>query len=250
MKKKNMISDKVYLELHSKIMNLNIKPGKIISIKDICNSMNISRSPVRDAIIRLEEEGLVESIPQVGIRITQINFKKMEDERYLRHCIEYKMAIDYGSKNYSLIELLKFENNIKLQELAIKEKNYIAFLEYDDAFHEVLFEITGRGFIWEIILENQAHYRRMRLLALISLGDNHLKDLVEQHKKMVEYIKSKDTDSLIKLLDLHISELVEEKFWLRDNYPELIYSDEEYEKKDNSLLKENFYIDLIKKKKE
>lgn len=247
--KKNTISDKVYLELHSKIMNLNIKPGKIISIKDVCNSMNISRSPVRDAIIRLEEEGLVESIPQVGIRITQINFKQMEDERYLRHCIEYKMAIDYANRDYTLIELLKFENNLKLQELAIKEKNYIDFLGYDDAFHEVLFEITERDFIWEVILENQAHYRRMRLLALISLGEDHLYKLIEQHKKMIEYIKNKDTDSLIKLLDLHISELVEEKFWLRDNYPELIYSDDEYEKKENSLLKENFYIDLIKKKR-
>ncbi|MFY9282664.1 MAG: GntR family transcriptional regulator [Miniphocaeibacter sp.] len=247
MGEKITMSEKVYLTLHSKIMNLSIKPGKNISIKEISESMNVSRSPARDAIIRLEEEGLAESIPQVGTRITKIDLKRMEDERYLRHCIEYKMFIDFLEKDYSKLDLKKYEEVIDLQMKAIKENDYVSFLKYDDKFHEVLFDITDRNFIWDVISENQAHYGRMRLLSLTSMGVEHLEELVEEHKKIVECMEKGDRDSLIEILNKHISELVEEKHWLKINYPDLIKIDKNSEKSIN-ILEENSFLDEIIKK--
>ncbi|QQK08081.1 GntR family transcriptional regulator [Miniphocaeibacter halophilus] len=247
MGEKITMSEKVYMKLHSKIMNLNIKPGKNISIKDICESMNVSRSPARDAIIRLEEEGLVESIPQVGTRITKIDLKTMEDERYLRHCIEYKMYIDFLENDYLKPDLEKYEKIINLQMKAIEENDFISFLEYDNKFHEILFETTNRRFIWKVITDNQAHYGRIRLLSLASMGVEHLEELVEEHKEMVGFMEKRDKDSLIEVLNKHISELVEEKFWLKDNYPDLINMDNESKEKINRLEENSFLDEIIRK---
>lgn len=248
MKKKTTISDKVYFELRMKIMNLRIKPGTIISIKDICESMNVSRSPVRDALIRLEEEGLIESIPQVGTRITKINFDRMENERYLRNCIEYKMFLDFIEQDIIKVDVEEYNRVIELQKKSILEKDIISFLKYDDEFHEVVFKMTNNEFIWKVILENQAHYRRMRLLSLTSQNTDHLNDLVEQHKKMLDYLINKEKDSLINLLNRHISDLKKEKYWLKDNHPDLIYSEQSGNLKENKLVENNFFEELINNK--
>lgn len=245
MNKKITISDKVYIELRTKIMNLSIKPGKIISIKDICDSMGVSRSPVRDAIIRLEEEGLIESIPQVGTRITKIDFERMESERYLRHCTEYKMFLDFLEQDNIKIDAEEYSEVLKLQEKAIVEKDIISFLKYDDEFHEIMFKKRGYEFIWKVIVENQAHYRRMRLLSLLSQGIEHLKDLVSQHKKIIDYLLNDEKELLIELLNKHISDLKEEKYWLKDNHPDLIYSDNPSKNKENIFKENDFYTELL-----
>lgn len=248
MKKKTTISDTVYLEIRMKIMNLRIKPGTIISIKDICESMDVSRSPVRDALIRLEEEGLIESIPQVGTRITKINFDRMENERYLRNCIEYKIFLDFLEQDKISVDIEEYNRIIELQKKSILDKDIISFLKYDDEFHEVIFKMTNNEFIWKVILENQAHYRRMRLLSLTSQNLDHLNDLVEQHKKMLSYLINNEKDSLINLLNKHISDLKEEKYWLKDNHPDLIYSEDSSKLKENKLVENNFFEELINNK--
>ena len=87
------MGDDIYSNLRSYIIELRIRPGEIISIKDIATELNVGRSPVRDALIRLEKEGLITSLPQRGTMISRINLHRVTEERYIRACREEKTTM-------------------------------------------------------------------------------------------------------------------------------------------------------------
>lgn len=89
-KRTKTMSDDIYTNLRGYIIELRIRPGEVVSIKDIAEEWNVGRSPVRDALIRLEKEGLITSLPQRGTMISRINLHRVEEERFLRACLEEK----------------------------------------------------------------------------------------------------------------------------------------------------------------
>jgi DNA-binding GntR family transcriptional regulator len=80
--------NEIYQKLKRDIISLNLEPGMQLSIKDLVATLGVSRSPIRDAFIKLSNERLVKMIPQSGCRVTQINCDMAEQERFLRKSIE------------------------------------------------------------------------------------------------------------------------------------------------------------------
>ncbi|MDC7249372.1 MAG: GntR family transcriptional regulator [Sphaerochaetaceae bacterium] len=82
------VTDNVYNILKDKILNLDYKPGRALSAVKITKEMNVSRSPAREALIKLQSDNLVEIIPQVGTKVSLINLDKLNEERFLRTSLE------------------------------------------------------------------------------------------------------------------------------------------------------------------
>ena len=116
-------SDKIYEVLYENIINIKLEPGTLMSESEISQKFNVSRTPVREAFIRLSNIGLVDIIPQRGTFVCKIDLKRVEEERFLREALEVAVIGEFVSK-CSESNILELEGNIKKQELALKEQDF------------------------------------------------------------------------------------------------------------------------------
>ena len=231
------MGDSVYYSLKKNIMHLNLKPGESISIKEISEQLEVSRSPVRDSLIKLEREGLITSIPKKGTIISKIDLGRVNEERFLRQCVEEKVILLFLDK-YLDSDIEQLKNRIEKQKESIENNDIQSFLEYDDKFHEIFFKATNKMICWETLKNTSGHYRRVRMMSLWEA--QVIKHIIEQHEQMIELIINKDKGELKKLTELHLNQQDEQEKILMEKYAE--YFEKNIDEKDNELsfLKRDF----------
>lgn len=211
------IGDSVYYTLRKNIMSLNLKPGEELSIKDISDRWDVSRSPVRDALIKLGKEGLVEIIPQKGTTVSKIDIKRVQEERFLRESLEEKaMRLFIPVVSDSNIAQLNYF--IEMQKVSLKSNDFENFIEFDDEFHSLFFKSIERNMCWDIIQSMSGHYKRIRLMSL--WDSDILTKVVSQHEDIVKFIREKDTENTIELLLRHLVKISNEEAEMVKKYPE------------------------------
>lgn len=218
--KQALNDDEVYSVLRRAIMELYLQPGAILSIKDICGHFEIGRSPVRDALIRLEQEGLVTLLPQRGTMISQIDLLRVEQERFLRLSVEEEvMKLFMAGHTPSDITLLQ-EALRRQQELVdCKAVDLREFLASDDAFHEVFYAVVDKLFCLKAIQNVWGHYRRMRLLTLDDRAS--LQEIIRQHSTLMTALQARDTELMSNTFYYHLRKLDREELVLLKKYPYL-----------------------------
>lgn len=227
------IGDSVYYSLRKNIIALNFKPGETLSIKDISETLNVSRSPVRDALIKLGKEGLVDIIPQKGTSVSKIDLKRVAEEKFLRESLE-ESALRLFIKRYSESDLARLKNSIEMQKQSLKNNEYISFLEYDDNFHSIFFQSIDKNMCWEIVQSMSGHYRRMRLMSL--WDDQIVTNVVAQHHAIIENIGNKNFEMAIEIAKKHFTKITTEELELLEKYPDYFK-----ERDNNNFLIKDFY---------
>jgi DNA-binding GntR family transcriptional regulator len=219
----NLSTDEtVYDFIGRKILYLHIKPGETININELEKFLNVSRSPIRDALIQLEKEGLVVTIPKKGTIVSKINAARVKDERFLRSCIEERVMEEF-LEIYQKSDIDEMRAAIEAQESAVKSLDARKFLVYDDTMHSVPFRVTGHEFCLNTVLNMSGHYLRIRLLSLSDMTT--LQQTLNQHKTMVDLILKKDAAGLKLLIHEHITDKVTEFQSLFNRYPDLFETD-------------------------
>lgn len=211
------IGDSVYYSLRKNILYLNLKPGESINTKEIAEHLGVSRSPVRDSLIKLQKEGLITSIPKKGTIISKINLDRVEEERFLRLCLESKVILLF-LKCYSDSDLTELKNNLENQKESIRKKDMESFLRYDDQFHEIFFRASNKMLCWETLQNMSGHYHRVRFMALSDvLVVNYV---LNQHEQFLNLILEENIEDLKILIELHISQQNKEEKTLIKEYPD------------------------------
>lgn len=216
-RKNKNVSETVYNILHGNIVNLNLAPGILISEKEISEKMNVSRTPVREAFINLSKEGLVNIYPQKGTFVSKIDLSRVEEERFLRESIEFAV-IDLFIKTHTDESIDRLYRNLERQKRALKEENYIKFIELDDQFHEIIYEETKKRKCYGIVQSFNGHYRRIRFLAMSMTGVPE--EIVLQHEGIIKAVEANDGEKAKIILKKHLSKLVVEEDKICENYPE------------------------------
>lgn len=211
------IGSQVYQILRSNIINLNLKPGEELNIKELTERLGVSRSPVRDAIMKLAEEGLADIMPQKGTRVSKIDLKRMEEERFLRECLEERV-ISIFAEQCCAESVAVLEEKIREQEKCLAQQQFGRFLELDEQFHGVIFKATDKEFCWELLQSKCGHYRRVRLMTLWDSGI--VSGAIHQHRLMLDCMKNRQTQELIALLHEHCRKINVEEIELFQKYPE------------------------------
>lgn len=232
------IGENVYNNLKSNIIELTIKPGEMISIKDLCAQLNVGRSPVRDAVIKLEKEGLITTLPQRGTMISRIDLGRVAEERYLRECLEEK-TVKLFLECHTTSDIEKMKTVLEEQKRSIVDEDYRRFLQQDDEFHKVYFDATNKKLCWETIQSTSGHYRRIRLL---SLADQAVLDnIIKQHEEMIICITEKKLQRLEEILCMHLTKLDTEELDLLKRYPDLFESQSPISEDAHTLLQKDFF---------
>lgn len=213
--KSKTASETVYSMLHRNIINLNLVPGTVMSEKDISEKMNVSRTPVREAFIRLSNEALVTVVPQKGSFVSKINLTRVKEERFLRESLETSVLYDL-IRHHEKLKMHDLYENVEEQEVALSKGETTRFIELDDEFHSMLFRKADKSMCYNVIMSFSSHYRRVRYLSM-SVSGVSISNL-KHHQEMLELIKSRDLDKAVAVMKGHLRKLNIEKDIIYQKY--------------------------------
>ena len=211
------VQEMVYRTLRDKIVSMELKPGTIISTQEIADSMSVSRTPVREAFIRLQREELLDVAPQRSTMVSKINMDRVYQERFIREALEIE-AMQKFVEVATAESLNRMRRNIEKQYAAIAEQRYIDFLELDNAFHQAAFTETHEDLGRSIVQQMNGHYDRIRLIS--AWEGQIVSAAMQEHERYVDYIERKDTARARKLLRTRLQALRVQEEILLTNWSE------------------------------
>ena len=191
----------IYDTLKNEILTLTLKPGVEIAEADLCKRFKASRTPVRTALQRLADTGLVEIVPYQYTRVSLINFDKAEQMIYLRSAIESRVIQDFmGITDPFILEDL--EHIVRKQEIMLSSTfRPEDFSKLDTDFHAFFFREAGKEYIWQLITESE-DYNRLRMLDVVEIRDFYA--ILEDHKMILDMVKNRDRKGIPALLERHL----------------------------------------------
>lgn len=141
------LQDQSYHTIRRKIVYLDYKPGEKLGVKQLCDDLDMGRTPVREALVRLAQEGLVRTVPQSGTYVSPINLTLAESACYIREHLEKQVIVECCARATSAgIEQL--DRAIALQEKTMAEEDRIGFFLSDNLMHRMIFNIACRSTVW------------------------------------------------------------------------------------------------------
>jgi GntR family transcriptional regulator, rspAB operon transcriptional repressor len=214
------IPDQVYRLLRQSIITLRLPPGATIIEKQITDRLGISRTPVRDALRQLADEGLVTIKPQSGTFVALIDRLQLEEGRVVRRALEIE-AIKLAAKRADDAAIEHLTDLLALQERAGKRNNYEAFIAYDDQFHRTINELSGLPRLWRVISGAKAQLDRVRHLSAPLPGQSAR--VLAQHRAVVAALARRDPEACIKALGHHLDDAYDRITILLKKHGELFH---------------------------
>ncbi|MCY1151729.1 MAG: GntR family transcriptional regulator [Sphaerochaetaceae bacterium] len=220
-------SDEIFNILRKEILSLEFLPGQELKINNLCEQLQVSRSPVRDALMKLSTDGLVDIFPQRGTRVSLIDLQLVEEERFLRSSLEEKALIKAIS-TISDDDINKYQLAIKQQENLLSTDDLYEFFNSDVSFHKITFDLINKRECWKIINKRCVNYDRIRFLSFKNNIDKET--IINQHYKIIKALKSKDKNQVETVIKTHLSKIDDEINSLFNEFPSY-FKQEEKEKK-------------------
>ena len=178
-----------YRVLKENITTLELEPGSTLNDMEISQMIGISRTPVREAIIKLKEESdIIEIFPQRGMRIALIDTDIVQEVRFLRMTLE-KAMVELACDMAREEDFVWLEENLTLQEFYLKNNMIQKLLELDNALHRKMFSICRKDLIYRMSQGLSIHYDRVRNMEATTI---HGHKTVEDHRNLVKAIRDKD----------------------------------------------------------
>ncbi|MFD1342432.1 GntR family transcriptional regulator [Litorisediminicola beolgyonensis] len=189
--------------LRERIIQSDLKPGDRISESELAKSYGVSRQPVREAFIKLADQGLLEVRPQRGTIVTRIGYFAVLDARFLREAIEADIAKIVASDPDPAV-VAELRHQLARQQ-ALKGNDAAAFTRLDEQFHRTLAEAAGKSGAWRQIEGLKSQMDRVRYL---SLAEFRIDALIAQHREVVDRIEAGDVPGANAAIRLHLREVL------------------------------------------
>lgn len=188
-----------YNMLKDAVQYLELMPGSVLVESELIQNMNLGRTPIREALIRLSEEMLVNIFPQSGTYVAPISFELASEVSYMRHLLDRDVCLSLCLKKTKIRETL--DEQFYFMRSAIKRNDVAEYIRQDNSFHGHIFAYAGHEMIWNIISGSRAHYNRVLMLDLRSPGK--LEESYQEHETLIACIESGDKKGLNALLEKH-----------------------------------------------
>jgi DNA-binding GntR family transcriptional regulator len=190
----------VYQTLRSNIIKLIIQPAQQISENDISEALGISRTPVREAFIRLAEDGLINITPQKRSIVSRIDLEQADEARFIRLAVE-KAVLREACGKLAPSDLEALETNLRAQESCCTEKAFHRMLIVDNDFHRIIFRGCAREASWLYLKKLDYNYDRLRVMVMPLSIDR----IITEHRRMRDLIRKCEADDVEEVLDRHLT---------------------------------------------
>lgn len=209
----------VFERLRDMITSLELPPGSPLSRAALAGQFGVSSTPIRDALMRLDEEGLVDVYPQHATVVSRIDVRLAQQAHFLRQALELEivriLAVDHD-------ETLSADLNqmIARQQQLAKAGEFEKFSAADNDFHAQLYAAAEKQDLWSLVRSRSGHIDRLRRLHLPSPGK--AQDIVRHHKLIAKSIGAGKPDDAQHHLRTHLSGTLNYLDAIRSRFPEYL----------------------------
>jgi len=207
----------VYQTLKTNIMELHLLPGQAINEADVGRELNVSRTPVREAFIRLNEEHLINTYPQRGSYVSKIDMRLVEEGTFMRKCLENAVYAEAACRNQpeAVQELRK---NLAIQKAVVQSQSGYEseFMQLDNRFHAYIFEVNGKSNVWNSIISINTHFNRLRHLDI--LEQTNIYKVLFQHEMLIDAIEAHRPEDISRIVDEHQGNITNIMDDIREKY--------------------------------
>ncbi|RZT08222.1 DNA-binding transcriptional regulator, GntR family [Duganella sp. CF402] len=212
-------ANQVYLHLREQILRMGLKPGTPLSRAELASYYGVSGTPVRDATLRLAEEGLVDIFPQHGTRVSGIDIDAAKHAHFLRLSLELEIARKLsGETDRSLVNELYAL--IEKQRGFLKMQNFDGFVFVDLEFHHRLFVAAQMEDLWVLMRSKSGHLDRLRRMHVPLNGKADA--VLQEHTDLVSAIEKGSAYGAEAVVRRHLSGTMSKLRALRERYPGLL----------------------------
>ena len=187
--------------LKGRILNFSLLPGVKISDEETAKVFGTSRSPVREALNRLVEQGLVESRPNRGFTVKVFTRKEVEDHYMLREALEC-LAVRLATQSMDTKKIKSLEDLLATYPAIMKSEDIARFNEFDERFHDLIALCSNNVALHEALQNLHGRIRIIRRYDHIRVGS--FQHTFEQHLLILKHMARKDVKRAVKLMSSHI----------------------------------------------
>lgn len=205
--------------LREHIVALDLPPGRVLARAEIASAFGLSQTPVRDALIRLAEEGLVDVFAQHKTVVSRIDIRSAKQALFLRRSVELEVVRDLAASADSGL-VARLRETIERQKDAVVQADYLALDAADHRFHEQLLEAADVPELFELIRRRSGHIDRLRRLHLPQPGK--AATVIDEHRRIVDAIAAGDPDAAAMRLRRHLSGTLSWIDVVRREYPQYV----------------------------
>jgi DNA-binding GntR family transcriptional regulator len=201
------ISDQIYERLKQQILYGELEPGERLMQNQVAETLKASRTPVREAFRRLEQDGLVERVPQGGVRVTPMDMGTIKKIFGIRgvleaYAVELACACITPKEIATLKQLLHQANDILQSADMNGEIKLRNFFELNTQFHDTIYRAAGNSYLTAIINNLRDIVRRMRYLGLSA--DSTWSQVWDEHAQLIHCLEQRDKEEAIRLTKMHL----------------------------------------------
>jgi DNA-binding GntR family transcriptional regulator len=196
------LRDVVFNTLREAILRGDLKPGERLMELQLAAKLGVSRTPIREAIRMLEQEGLAVTVPRKGAEVAKMTLKDMEDVLEIREALD-ELAVTLAIRKISPEQLERLREVKKEFEEKTKSGDVKQIAESDVKFHDVIYEAADNPKLVGIIsnFREQAYRYRVEYLK----DANSYPVLIREHEAIVEAIETKDSGKAAQAMHEHVA---------------------------------------------
>lgn len=208
--------------LRGRILAVELEPGTMLSRAELQEEFGVSVTPVRDALLRLQEDGLVEIYPQHATRVSRIDVDHARQAQFLRLSVEIEtvreLTVESAKETAAALGAI-----LEMQDRYADLKADDRFDALDREFHRVLYVRSGNPYLWDVVREKSVHLDRLRRLNLPMPGK--MQSLLAQHREIVQAIRQEDVEAAIAALRRHLSGTLSAIDVIHTRFPDFIHNE-------------------------
>lgn len=195
------LRDVVFHTLREAILKGELKPGERLMELQLAAKLGVSRTPIREAIRMLEQEGLAVTVPRKGAEVARMTEKDMEDVLVVRAALD-GLAVELACDNITAEQLGQLQNAERRFGSCIKNGDLKKIAEADVEFHEVIYRATGNTRLVTMLSNLREQMYRYRVEYLKD-SDNY-PELLREHQAIVEGISKRDKKHVAEVMRSHV----------------------------------------------
>ena len=194
---KNTLSDKAYLALKEKIINL--KSGSYLSARQFASEIGMSYTPVREAFLRLQREGAIKQVPNVGFFVETIDLADLYQSYEVRECIE-SFVLKKAFNRFTPEHIASMRKIVEKQAKALLAGKIMEYIRLDIDLHEIMFRIYNN----KQLLDLHRNIREQHMFCSNKIAITFNEDALNEHKLLIDAIESGDLEGALNIVNSHI----------------------------------------------
>ena len=200
------LRDVVFNTLRQAILRGEPKPGERLMEIQLANKLGVSRTPIREAIRKLELEGLVLMIPRKGAEVAEITEKSLRDVLEVRRALE-ELAVQLACEKITKEEIRELERVAKEFQQVVNSSDITEIAEVDVCFHDIIYTATDNQKLIQLLnnLREQMYRYRVEYLK----RDGVFPQLIAEHEAIIRHIENNEKEKATEVMCRHIDNQVE-----------------------------------------